>query len=317
MALNNDEIEFYKKLVAKSQGAITKPLKEITLEESRRSVNDLIWLAGKEEAIPYIDILAQARDNYEIPVRIYNSHLDNHAPLFVYFMGNAYLYDLFKVNAIICSRIAKNSRSKIILVNTRLAPENPLPKPIYDAYDALKWLVLHHKALSLNCDAITLGGYSSGAACALAVASMAFRKISIKNLILLNGLYDLTFSSQAYYEAEKEDYSINEEFFNFIIENQRIDKDKYKDPMYSPVFYKDFQFASKIILLVAEHDRLRSQTELFFERLIQLKVKVEKVILPGQTHNTILYYDVYKKSNDPAKTMGLIIDGLSNHASHF
>ncbi len=92
----------------------------------------------------------RARDGYEVPIRIYNSDLTEKSPVLIIFPGCGYILPLFEGNAIACSRIAKYSGIKVIVVDYRLAPENPLPTPIYDAYDVTKYIATH--GLEFNID---------------------------------------------------------------------------------------------------------------------------------------------------------------------
>lgn len=101
------------------------------------------------------------------------------------FPGGGYVMDTFEANAVVCSRIAKFSCQKIILVNYRLVPENPMPTPISDVLDATK---------------LKISGFSAGVHCAAVISHLSRnnKQIRIDHQILLNGADDALLNKRDY-----------------------------------------------------------------------------------------------------------------------
>lgn len=304
MPIHKSEHDFFMQLARNTK--LSKPLNQLTLAESRASIASTFWLMNQSKSsTPYIEKKAVTRDQHHIDFTIYNHHLPTDTKVVFYIMGNGYIYDLYKLNAAICIRMAEKIPLKIIIANSRLAPEYPLPIPIYDQFDILNYVLSHADIFNISTRKIILVGYCTGAACAVAVTQMllAEKKFNIEQLVLLNGIYDITYSNQHYLEYENADVSISRELLEYMYNQQNLNpSDKY-NPLYSPVFYPHFDNFPKTSLIVAEYDRNRSSSEYFFQTLKKHKVPTKKVILEGQTHNTIIFHDKILGSKDPIDTI--------------
>lgn len=304
MPIHQAEHDFFTQSAQNSK--LSKPLSQVTLAESRASIASTFWLMNqKKSSIPYIEKKAIMRDQQQIDFTIYNHHLPVETKTIFYIMGNGYIYDLYKLNAAICLRMAEKIPLKIIIANARLAPEHPLPIPIYDQFDSLNNILSQSDALNIQGDSVILIGYCTGASCAVAITQLllAEKKFNISQLILLNGIYDLTHSNQHYLEYENADVSMSRELLNYIYNQQNLTPNDKYNPLYSPVFYSHFDNFPKTSLIVAEYDRNRSSSEYFYQTLKRHKVPAKKVILEGQTHNTIIFHDKIPGSKDPVDSI--------------
>jgi acetyl esterase/lipase len=70
-------------------------------------------------------------------------------------------------------RAAAGSGAVVISVGYRLAPEHRFPAALDDAYTVLKWTARHAAELKIDPERIAVGGFSSGAGLAAAVALRA------------------------------------------------------------------------------------------------------------------------------------------------
>jgi len=76
---------------------------------------------------------------------------------------------------------------------------------------------------------------------------------------------------------------------------------------YSPYFVMDYPHVPSTTIVVGEHDGIRSDSEVYFEKLKQAHVKVQKIVVPGQTHNTFLMRKALTGGVDPAVVIGDIV----------
>ena len=207
------------------------------------------------------------------------------------------------------SRIAAYADVKVIVPNLRLAPEFPLPKPIDDAYDVFKYIALHPEKFNIDPNKTMIGGFSSGAHAAACVSNLVKNdpKLKILHQILLNGCYDLTCSTHDYDEYEKQEGMLTREVYHYIVSFWGIPTNEFSNPRFSPYHEKEFSHLPVTTILVGEYDGLRNDSEVYYSKLKQHGVNVEKIILPGQTHNTAALRKVMTDGEDPAKTIADII----------
>ncbi len=300
MPVNPSEAKFF----AEAAKQTSKPLSEISLNELRAAIKTNSVYAGTEVELPKQDSHITVRDGYQAPIRIYNSHL-NHGPFIVFYPGCGYIYPLFEWNCIIASRIAKLANSKLIVINHRLAPEYPLATAIYDAYDATQYIYNHPQKFGIEPQNLILCGLSSGAHCAATISTLAQTDstLKIRKQILLNGMYDLTRSLTAFKTFEQEDKSLTPELLAFQIQFYGLDTQQLAEPLYSPYFAKNIAKLPETIIISGEYDGMRSDSEAYYEKLKANDVNVKKIILSGQTHNTIAMRAIFVDGVDPAEVI--------------
>jgi acetyl esterase len=309
MSVNSTELKLFAELEKRANSA-PKSVAPPTLAEFREMTSLFAEFTGPAADVPSKDITIPARDGYLLKARIYNFHLDDKKPVFVMYPGCGFVLDLFEPNAIAASRIAKYADVKVIIVQFRLCPEVKMPIPIYDAYDALKYISKHPKEFNINPSKIIIGGFSSGAHAATNISSMARfdNELSISHQILLGGAYDLTMSCTDYAEYEKEDKICQRKGpVEFLFIQYGISKEQFSQALFSPLFEKDVSHFPPTTLLIGEYDGVRSDTEAYYQRLKTQNNNVEKFVLPGQTHNHIIMRGAMSDGEDPALTIANII----------
>ncbi len=286
-----------------------KPLQELTLDELRNSTQDFLPYAGNPANVSFEDRKLPTRDGISLSIRIYNCELPPDTPALIFYPGCGFVFDLFDVNSIICSRIAFFSGIKIILVQFRLAPEHPMPTSIYDGYDAAVYIATHAKLFGIDSNQLLLGGWCSGAQCATAVSHLAHRSglLKIHHQILLGGSYDVTSSIRDFDEYERQDKILSRKFIEYIASRYYGCPLASANFLLSPYHAKDFTGLPPTTLLCGEYDALRNDTEGYFCKLLQAGIPVEKIVLKGQTHNTIAMRSVLTDGLDPAEAMANVI----------
>lgn len=309
MSVNPSEAKLFELFAAQAAANPPRPLTEQTLNDFRAGTGVFLQYAGKHADIKYRDEFVPARDGYSIPIRIFNSDLTHVAPVIVMYPGCGYVFDLFEANSIACSRIAKYLGIKVVLVNYRLAPEYPLPIANYDGYDATKYIATHAEQFQIDASKIFIIGLSSGANCAAVVANLARseHQFSIHHQILLNGVFDFSQSSHGYDEYEAEDKLCSREVHTFIINQYGFNPADYKNPLFSPFFETDLKNLPPTTFIVAEYDGIRNDSESYYKKIKEAQNKVEKILLSGQTHNTIILREAMSDGEDPAKVIADVV----------
>jgi len=309
-SLNPSEREFSHFLEDHKRANPGKPYSERTLEELRAGTSTLLQYAGEPSKAIYVDEQIPTRDGSLIPLRIYNSHLSEKSPVLIFYPGCAFVFDLSEINNIIGSRIASHSKIKVIIAHYRLAPENPLPTGIYDCYDAVTYVANHSEKFGIDPSRIILAGWCSGAHCSTAVSSLACQRRDFKifHQILLSGCYDLTESIHSFDDQEREDKTVDRSLLRHLKKNYYgISEKDDVNPLISPYYAIDFQNFPSTTILCGEYDALRNDSEGYFHKLKAAGVEVEKIVLPGQTHNTVMMRTVLFDGPDPAEIIANIV----------
>ena len=310
MSVNPSELKLFAELDRQSKKNPTEKSGEMTVSGFRAMSDMFLQYTGKAADVPFKNYFVTARDGYQIPIRIYNHQLDANKPVFIMYPGCGYFLDLFEVNAVAASRIASYGNIKVIIVNFRICPEVKMPTPIYDAYDATKYIALHARKFKINQNEIFIGGVSSGAHAAANISSMSRydKELTIKHQILVNGSYDLTQSQDKYKKYELEDKICQRgDIINFMFAQYGVTKKDLIKSFLSPVFEKNVSGMPDTTFLIAEYDGIRSDSEAYYLHLKSENNNIERVLLPGQTHNTIIMREAMTDGEDPALTIATVI----------
>ncbi|KAK2808740.1 hypothetical protein FQN50_004412 [Emmonsiellopsis sp. PD_5] len=91
-------------------------------------------LADKD-SIVVTDSTVTARDGESLPIRIYDSEQPGNRPVVIFYHGGALRGWNLDTEDLSCRRLAIDGGTVVISIAYRLAPENPYPVPINDAWD--------------------------------------------------------------------------------------------------------------------------------------------------------------------------------------
>lgn len=284
------------------------PLNNRTLEELRSGTKNFGQYTGEAASISFMDSTVPARDGFLLSIRCFNDHLPKETPVLIFYPGCAFVFDLFEVNSVICSRIAQASGIKVILVQFRLAPESPMPTSLYDGYDAALYIARNAQFFGIDQKKIFLGGWCSGAHCATAVANLSrqTKSFDVYHQILLGGSFDLTQSTREFDDYEIQDKTLNRKFLSHLAGLYYSITDP-QDPLLSPYYETDFEGLAPTTIICGEYDALRNDSEGYFQKLSSASIPVEKILLKGQTHNTIAMRSILAEGPDPAEVIAKVI----------
>lgn len=119
-----------------------------------------------------VDLTIPVRGGTAIPVRSYRVGAGER-PAIVFFHGGGWVTGDLDSHDGICRRLATATRSVVISVGYRRAPEHPFPIPLTDAVDATAWVASHADALGIDPTKLALAGDSAGGNLAAATAILA------------------------------------------------------------------------------------------------------------------------------------------------
>nr|WP_090279429.1 alpha/beta hydrolase [Mycolicibacterium komanii] len=107
----------------------------------------------------------------DVPIRIYRPQGARAA--IVWLHGGGFVMGDLDTEHPWATRVAEGAGVMVVSVGYRLAPENPFPAAVDDAYAVLKWTADHAEELGVDADRIAVGGHSAGGGIAAAVALRA------------------------------------------------------------------------------------------------------------------------------------------------
>lgn len=299
--LNPCEKAFGEIVAAQKQLSPGKPLEQKTIEELREGTKVFLQFTTASDSVTFRDSTLEINPGVHLPLRIFNEHLPAETPTLLFFPGCAYLFDLFEVNSTICSRIAEAGNIKVVLIQFRLAPEHPMPCSVLDGIIAVK-------AISKRVEGdLYVGGWCTGAHCAAVAGRVLMEEgsVDIKRLVLLGGLYDYLETTHEFDDYERKDPLLNRSLVSYL-SGKFYGMDDFSDPMISPIYGAGS--LPPVTLICGEYDAYRNDTEAYYRKLTQEGAEAEKIILPGQTHNTVAMRKVLFEGKDPAVVIAEVIN---------
>lgn len=181
----------------------------------------------------------------------------------LYFHGGGYVFGDPDSHRDIAWRLARESGSKVLVVDYRLAPENLFPAAVDDATFIYRWLLEQGVAP----DRIAVAGDSAGAG--LAVALM----VNLKNLgmalpkvaVLMSPWVDLAMTGSSMLSNAKSDAMLSPEALS-IFAAYYLGETNPKAPLASPV-YADLSGLPPTLVLVGSTEVLLSDSETLVEKI--------------------------------------------------
>src|SRR5689334_6585452 len=109
----------------------------------------------------------------QIAIRIHRPSTESGGPVLVYFHGGGMVMGSNHSFEPLARTLAAESRTTVVAVDYRLAPENPPPAQFDDAYSATAWVAANAESLGVDAARLAVVGDSAGGSLAAAVALAA------------------------------------------------------------------------------------------------------------------------------------------------
>lgn len=224
-------------------------------------------------------------------------------PALVFFHGGGWIGGSVYTVENFCKLLAEITDAVVFNVDYSLAPEKPYPNGLNDNYYAVKHVYDNAEAYGIDPNKICIGGDSAGgnytAAVCLKARDEGTPKIAMQVLI---------YPAIALADVSVDGYEWREDFFEMSEEHNDIikgclglgkpgkfeddpvtvayisDKKNIYDPYVSPMLAKSHAGLPKTILIGAEFDGLRVQTEFYAKQLVDAGVDTTVFRYKGMTH---------------------------------
>ncbi len=254
-----------------------------------RSLRDTpAMLAALGRSLPLDDRVAV--ENREVPgrtadrellVRVYRP-TDADGGALVFLHGGAYVLGDVYVEEQRCLHLAAETGAVVVSVEYALAPEEPFPAGLEDAYAALRWASDGADVLGVDRGRIAVGGSSAGAGLAAALALLARRR----------GGPEICFQLLVYPMLDDRMESPSMQLRGTPLFSRRAAADAWghylgdreADELAAPARAERLAGLPPAYLMVAEQDPLRDEGIAYATALTRAGVECELHLLPGTFH---------------------------------
>ncbi|TVY13549.1 AB hydrolase superfamily protein B1A11.02 [Lachnellula arida] len=233
------------------------------------------------------------RDGASIAVRIHKPKVlpKDGSPVFVVYHGGGFVLGGLDSEVLLCRKFTELG-GIAINVDYRMAPENPFPTPINDAYDALKWTAANFEELGGDPKkGFLVGGISAGANFG-AVVSHLYRDddlwppltgayLSIPPCIapeLVPAKYKDVYLSR---EQNKDAPRLNKERMDFFHKMYNADPNS---PLTAPSLFETHRGLPPTYFQICGLDPLRDEAIIYEDILKEQGVKTKVDFYPGLPH---------------------------------
>ncbi|SDO73969.1 acetyl esterase [Nakamurella panacisegetis] len=231
-----------------------------------------------------------------VRARVYQPSEPGRHPLHVFLHGGAWWLGAVDelVNDALCRDRCQASGCVVVSVEYRLAPEFRYPTAVEDSYAALVWAVDHAEELGADPDDVSVGGISSGANLAAAVALLVRDRHGprlVGQLLEVPPL-DLTLDTMRG-TGISDEYGISAADLEIAIALYLNDPAEALDPLASPLLADDLSGLAPVHVMTAEFDPLRADGERFVARVREAGGEASIVNYPGAVHGSLALTGVW------------------------
>jgi acetyl esterase len=200
------------------------------------------WVTGAvDRSVGITYGTAQARDGYEIPLRIYRPRsvrdTDTDVPVIVYLHGGGFVQGNVVMYDPLCTHLAARVRAVVVSVDYRLAPEHRAPTAAHDCVDATAWVAAQGRVLRADASRIALCGDSAGGTLAAVTAQLLRDRGSspVRHQALLYPATDMTLASPSI-DAHADAPMLTRSSIVAFREHYAPTGSDWRDPLVSPLF---------------------------------------------------------------------------------
>lgn len=221
----------------------------------------------------------------DIPVRIYTPEGQGPFGVLVNFHGGGWVIGDLDTADAVCRQMATMAGVVVVSVDYRMAPEDPYPAAVIDAYDATKWAADNMNTLNGNGKLGVIGESAGGNLSA--VVSLKAREEGGPNIHFQCLLYPVTDCdlSRASYQENGEGYILETRTMQWFWDTYCPDASRRAEPHASPMRAADFSNLPPALIVTAEFDPLRDEGEAYGDALNAAGSQATVVRYDGLVHD--------------------------------
>ena len=282
--------------------AVILKFMELTADDSIKDLEDLSVAESREQLMQTVkkfsDVPVQLPKIInqtipgpagEIPIRIYIPEESKVLPVTLFYHGGGWVQGNLDSHDNVVRYMAARSGSILVAVDYRLAPENPFPAAVEDAYAALKWVAGNAKLFSGDPSKIAVMGDSAGGNLSAVVSLMARDKNGpkISRQILVYPATNLKTLDTDSYMFFGEGFMLTRKEIEWFRAHYLPNKSDWSNPMASPLLAKDHSNLPPATIITAQMDPLSDEGKQYADKLEQSGVEVRYHRFEGMIHGFI------------------------------
>lgn len=246
------------------------------VEESRKGLEVLasIMKLPNDVKIETVDINGMNAIWISVPI----SNPDN---IILYLHGGGYMEGSLTSHQDLVMRISRAAKARVLLVDYRLAPEDPYPAAVEDAVKSYKWLIENQK---IDPKKIVIAGDSAGGGLTLVtLIKLRDDNISLPAAgVCLSPWTDLALTGDSYHQNARSDPFLKYYDIAFMAYLYVGDNDP-KNPYISPL-YADLHGLPPILIHVGTNELIEDDSISFAEKAKKAGTDVKLEIFDDMIH---------------------------------
>ena len=236
--------------------------------------------------IKIIKNLTFTSKNKNINLRIYKDSVENKiSPLIIFFHGGGFVMGDLDSHDLLCRHLCKKTKSTLIAVDYRLAPEHKFPAAVEDAIDSVNYIFKNCENLNFDKEKVVLCGDSAGGNLAF-LMSIYSKKQIVPNFaaqILIYPWIDLTMSRPSM-NIKLDGILVEKETLFYFSKHYLNKNEEQVDWRVSPILYPDLSNLPPTFIYSAGIDPLVDEGDALRKRLLSFGNEVYYKLYPGQMH---------------------------------
>ncbi|TNF66993.1 MAG: alpha/beta hydrolase [Gammaproteobacteria bacterium] len=222
---------------------------------------------------------------HQLDARLYTpqSHNDN---IILFIHGGGWSLGSIDTYQLICDYLADESKSQVLSIDYRLAPEHKFPAALEDAIDSYHWLVKNAVSLNAKPDQIIVIGDSAGGNITATLAHLTKNELmKPKAQVLWYPAVDADYNYPSKKTYTDSIYMLDRNWLEWFYSNYaRSDADRYL-PNFSPIYFENFDHLPPALIILPELDPLHDEGIAYAEKLKEnnniVTVKTYKQMVHG------------------------------------
>ncbi len=204
----------------------------------------------------------------------------------VYYHGGGWVSGSIAETETIARKLAERTSSTVVLVDYRLAPENPYPAAVDDSYAALQWAADHLHEIAGEDVPLMVAGDDAGGTLAAVVTMLARDRNgpTISTHILICPTFDSSAPDSAGAEADDAGW-VGPSALRWYWDQYVPDPTARAAAGVTPLEASDLSELPPTVIVTAEYSPARVGAETYAQRLRDAGVDVDEQMYEGQVHN--------------------------------
>jgi acetyl esterase/lipase len=262
-----------------------RPLEEGTPEEARAIGKAWAAMAGPAPAMGRVEDHQVPVADGAITVRVLVPPQGARGVV-VYLHGGGWVIGTIDEFDTLARKLAERTSCAVVLVDYRLAPEQPYPTAVEDCYAALEWTAARLEEITgRDHVALMVAGDSAGGNLAAVMALRARDrngpKVDLQ--VLIYPITDADFDRPSYVDPDNQ-LLLTRDAMVWFWDLYAPDVSRRAELAASPLRAVSLEGLPPAVVMTAEYDVLRDEGEAYAERLMEAGVPVDFRRYVGQTH---------------------------------